>query len=39
MKLLASIATMLVLAEAGANTVFESESGFKITWPTRYKTD
>jgi hypothetical protein len=30
---------MLVLAEAGAYTVFESETGFKITWPTRCKTD
>jgi hypothetical protein len=34
-----STATMLVLADIGANTVFESETGFKITWPTRYKTD
>jgi hypothetical protein len=30
---------MMVLAEAGAYTVFESETGFKITWPTRCKTD
>ncbi len=30
---------MLVLTEAGAYTVFESETGFKLTWPTRCKTD
>lgn len=30
---------MLVFAEAGANTVFESDTGFKITYPTRCKTD
>jgi hypothetical protein len=30
---------MLVSAEAGANTVFESDTGFKITYPTRCKKD
>jgi PsbP len=30
---------MLVLSKAGACTVFESETGFKITWPTRYRND
>jgi hypothetical protein len=30
---------MLVSAEAGANTVFESDTGFKIIYPTRCKKD
>ncbi len=30
---------MLVLTEAGAYTFFESETGFTISWPTRYKND
>jgi hypothetical protein len=30
---------MLVFTEAGAYTVFESDTGFKITYPTRCKTD
>jgi hypothetical protein len=30
---------MLVFGEAGANTVFKSNSGFKITYPTRCKID
>jgi hypothetical protein len=30
---------MLVLTEKGAYTVFESDAGFKITYPTRCKTD
>jgi hypothetical protein len=34
-----SIATMLVRGDTEAHSVFESETGFKITWPTRYKTD
>jgi len=34
-----SIASMLVLAAAGANDVFKSDSGFKITYPTRCKID
>jgi PsbP len=38
-NLLASITTVLVVSEAGAYTPFESETGFKIRWPRRYKTD
>jgi hypothetical protein len=30
---------MMVFTEAGANTVFKSDTGFKITYPTRCKTD
>jgi hypothetical protein len=30
---------VLVFAAAGANSVFKSESGFKITYPTRCKID
>jgi hypothetical protein len=30
---------MLVFTKAGADTVFESDTGFKITYPARYKTD
>ena len=33
------IAAMLVFAGAGANTIFESDTGFKITYPTRCKID